>query len=281
MNLHLRSCKWRKNSPKYKALQPAVFHNPYNVLVAVAYYIGSEKEFDGALPFSILTYATTECLICSEIIARTRKRKISPTGVKSNQNRSRNLVISNLIPFTKLNIIFAFGCLIMALVKVIQRTQIGIPNLSIQIVAMLLCLLFSNYEAKNHFKRRSVVFRWLDLFMNKLSRTPIDAVTKVNQPQVTDQVMINIPNSLNSIPTSKVQLSNIETPVNIITQQDQSQVMLITPKLISSSPTSSNYFISRQTYANKNYPTRLLPNTAIHQWSNSLNITEQGQLSAF
>ena len=237
-----------------------------NVLVAVAYYIGSEKEVNGALPFSILGFVTTACLICSEIIARTRKRKISLTGVKSvNQNRSRNLVISNLIPFTKLNIIFAFGCLIMALIKVIQRTQIGIPNLSIQIVSMLLCLLFSNSEAKNHFKRRSVVFRWLDLFMNKLSRTPIDAVTKVNQPQVTDQVMINIPNSLNSIPTSKVQLSNIETPVNIITQQDQSQVMLITPKLISSSPTSSNYFISRQTYANKNYPTRLLPNTAIHQ----------------
>ena len=107
------------------------FENTYpfgldNVLVAVAYYIGAEKEVDGALPFSILGFFTTPCLICSEIIARTRKRKISPTGVKSNQNRSRNLVISNLIPFTKLNIIFAFGCLIMALVKaieVIYKTQ--------------------------------------------------------------------------------------------------------------------------------------------------------------
>ena len=212
-----------------------------NVLVAVAYYIGSEKEDNGALPFSILGFVTTACLICSEIIARTRKRKISPTGVKSNQNRSRNLVISNLIPFTKLNVIFAFGCLIMALVKVIERTQIGIPNLSIQIVSMLLCLLFSNSEAKNHFKRQSVVFRYLDLVMNKLSRAPIDAVTKVKQAQVTDEVMINIPNS---IPTSTVQFSHIEIPVDIIIQQDQLHVMDVTPKLISSSPTSPNYFIS-------------------------------------
>jgi hypothetical protein len=150
----------------------------------------------------------------------------------------------------------------MALVKVIERTQIGIPNLSIQIVSMLLCLLFSNSEAKNHFKRQSVVFSYLDLVMNKLSRAPIDAVTKVKQVQVTDEVMINIPNS---IPTTTVQFSHIETPVDIILQQDQLHVMDVPPKLISSNPTSPNYFISRQTYANKNSPTRLLPNMATNQ----------------
>ena len=40
------------------------------------------------------------------------------------------------------------------MVKVIERTQTGVPKLSIQAVVMQLCLLLSNSEAKTHFARK-------------------------------------------------------------------------------------------------------------------------------
>ena len=46
-----------------------------NVLVAVAYYIGYEKKFNGAFPFIILAFLTTIFMISSEIIAITMKKK--------------------------------------------------------------------------------------------------------------------------------------------------------------------------------------------------------------
>ena len=136
-----------------------------NVLVAVAYYIGSEKEYDGVFPFAILAYVTTACMISSEIIAKikARKRKISPASARIPKiSLGKNLVISNFIPFTTLNLIFAFSIVTSTVIRVIQQTQIGVPNLSIQMVVMRICLLFSNSEAKKHFKRRYAAFRELD-----------------------------------------------------------------------------------------------------------------------
>ena len=136
-----------------------------NVLVAVAYYIGTEKEYDGVFPFAIIAYITTGCMISSEIVAqtKTRKRKISPAVANTpNGNPGKNLVISNFIPFTTLNIIFAFSIVISAIIRVIQQTQIGVPKLSIQMVIMLICLLFSNPKAKRHFKRRCSALRGVD-----------------------------------------------------------------------------------------------------------------------
>jgi hypothetical protein len=136
-----------------------------DVLVAAAYYIGTEKNYDGACPFAILAYITTGCMISSEILAKTKKRKrrISPaTSNTPNINLVRSLVISNFIPFTTLNLIFALSIVISAIIKVFQQTQIGVPILSIQMVIMQICLLFSNYEAKKHFKRRFDAFREVD-----------------------------------------------------------------------------------------------------------------------
>jgi heme/copper-type cytochrome/quinol oxidase subunit 2 len=124
-----------------------------NVLVAVAYYIGSEKEFTGTFPFTILVCVTVVCMISSEMCAKTRRQKISPASqVKKAKVQKR--IISNLIPFTRLNIIFAFSIFVIAMLKVIERTQTGVPKLSIQAVVMQLCLLISNPEAKIHFGRK-------------------------------------------------------------------------------------------------------------------------------
>ena len=123
--------------------------------ISTAYYIGIEKEYDGEFIFAIMAFVTTACMVSSEIIAKTRKRKKSPDRSKTlTRNRSRNMVIPNLIPFTTLNLIFAFSIFFSTIVRVIQKTKFGLPNLSIQIVVMLICLLMSNTEAKAQFKRR-------------------------------------------------------------------------------------------------------------------------------
>ena len=114
------------------------------MLVAVAYYIGSEKEYNGEFYFALVGYTTAVAMIFSEIVAKTKKTNQTVQNAASGTSQS---VIANLIPFTTLNIIFAFSILINAIVKVIQSTQIGVPKLSIQLTAMLLCLLFANSEA--------------------------------------------------------------------------------------------------------------------------------------
>jgi hypothetical protein len=136
-----------------------------DVLVAAAYYIGTEMDYNGASPFAILAYITTGCMISSEILAKIKKRKrrISPAMASiPDINLVKSLVISNFIPFTTLNIIFAFSIVISAIIKVFQQKQIGVPILSIQMVVMQICLLFSNSEAKKHFKRRLAAFREVD-----------------------------------------------------------------------------------------------------------------------
>ena len=80
-----------------------------------------------------------------------------------------------VIPFANLNLIFASGVFFIGVIRLIEKTQIGIPYLLISSVIMLLCLLFSNSEAKTHFKRKSAVFRWLYALLNR---------TKTSQPTI-------------------------------------------------------------------------------------------------
>ena len=141
-----------------------VCHFLDNVLVAVSYYIGHEKEFTGEFPFTVLVYVTAACMVTSEIIATRKKRKINPQKSNNCQgNKGKKMVIINLIPFTRLNLIFAFSAMITAIIRILQNTQKGVPNLSIQIVVMLLCLLATNNEAKLHFRRKYVALRGTDM----------------------------------------------------------------------------------------------------------------------
>ena len=152
-----------------------IFSFTDNVLVAAAYYIGSEKKYDGNFPYIILMGITGICMVSSEIVAKARKRKINPGSPKiASVNQGKNMVISNLIPFTRLNLIFAFSGIISAIIRVIQRTQLGVPKLSIQIVVMLICLLLSNSGAKTHFKRKFCSMCGMDpeVYRNKASPNP-------------------------------------------------------------------------------------------------------------
>ena len=103
-------------------------------------------------------------MVSSEIIAKTRKNKIRPTRFDCDEaNQGKKMIISNLIPFTRLNLIFAFGILISAIIKVFQRSQIGVPKLSIQVMVMLLCLLLTNHKAKTHVKQKIKSMRGIRL----------------------------------------------------------------------------------------------------------------------
>ena len=73
------------------------------------------------------------------------------------------MVISNMIPFTKLNMIFAFDCVVNAFIKMLNPTQIGVPTISIHFNVLLLLLVFTNSEARSHFKRKVAAWRGLDL----------------------------------------------------------------------------------------------------------------------
>ena len=126
-----------------------------NVLVAVAYYIGQEKEFTGAFPFIVLTFVTAACMMYSELCARKKNRKISPLNPKNTQGtKAKNLIISNMIPFRRLNIIFAISSLFTCVIGLVWDARLGIPNLSIQITFMQFILLITNTEAKKYFRRK-------------------------------------------------------------------------------------------------------------------------------
>ena len=127
----------------------------------MAYYIGTEKEYDGAFPFTTIACITTACRISSEIMAKTKRRtrRISP----SVPNLGKKLVISNFIPFTTLNLIFAFSFFTSTIIRVIQQTQIGVPKISIHSTVILICLFLSNSEAKTHFKHRLAALRGVDM----------------------------------------------------------------------------------------------------------------------
>ena len=110
-----------------------------SVLAAAAYYIGYEKDYDAGFPLIVLAFITTACMVSSEIIAKRKKRKISPEMPNAPRIHVNNLKIFNLIPFTTLNLVFAFSVVISAVLRTIQKTQIGIPNISIQITVVLQC----------------------------------------------------------------------------------------------------------------------------------------------
>jgi hypothetical protein len=73
------------------------------------------------------------------------------------------MIISNLIPFTTLNLIFALTVFINAIVKFCNPTQIGAPKLSIHGNLLLLMLVLTNSEARSHFKRKLAAWRGRDL----------------------------------------------------------------------------------------------------------------------
>jgi hypothetical protein len=115
-------------------------------------------------------------------------------NVNKKQGKTGKMVISNLIPFTKLNLIFAFGIVVAAIIKIFQRTQIGVPKMSIQIAVMLLCLLFSNSEAKTHFKKRCAKFRGVKLYPQQApTRHPKMNNPESNSPPVTNTEEIQSP----------------------------------------------------------------------------------------
>ena len=63
-----------------------------NVLVAISYYIGHEKDFTGEFPFRSLVCATAACMLASEICAIRKKRTISPakSAKYSNKQHEKN-----------------------------------------------------------------------------------------------------------------------------------------------------------------------------------------------
>ena len=73
------------------------------------------------------------------------------------------MVISNLIPFKTLNLAFAFGFVVNAIIKAFNTSQIGVPKLSIHMNVMLLLLVLSNSDARIHFKRKLAPWREVDL----------------------------------------------------------------------------------------------------------------------
>ena len=143
------------------------------VRIAAAYYIGSHKTYSFPLPFFILAMFAACCMLVSEVVARTRRKKISPTPATSNGNQGKNMVISNLIPFTKLNLIVAFDFVFGAIIKLFEPTQVGVPNLSIHMNVMLLLLVSTNREARRHAKRKLASWRGTD-FVEDVQEQPAE-----------------------------------------------------------------------------------------------------------
>ena len=153
------------------------------VRVAVAYYIGTERRFKGILPLIILAFVVFISVIISETVVRKKKNRINPaqsttTGGSSISNT--NMVIMNLIPFMKLNFIFAFGIVLRAVVSYYATSQIGLPKLSIQIDVCLLLLVATNSGAKAHFKRK--ISAWWGFKVDSLKSTPQQQATENQQP---------------------------------------------------------------------------------------------------
>lgn len=136
--------------------------------------IGKKKEFSGTLPFNILTVTTMLAMIFSEVFAIQRKRntrKIVPTnGILGNQKKEQTLIL-NLIPFTKLNVIFACSLLIPVVMKIFEETQMGVPKLSVQGCVMQVLILSTNSNAKAHFKKK--LTRALKSAINCLRRSDV------------------------------------------------------------------------------------------------------------
>lgn len=72
------------------------------------------------------------------------------------------MVISNLIPFTKLNMTISFSVVVFTIIKFFQKTQIGMPTISIFCGLELLLILLTNSDAKKHFRRKLAAWRGVD-----------------------------------------------------------------------------------------------------------------------
>ena len=132
--------------------------------IGAAYYIGTEKKPKLPLLFAIQGVFMAACMVLSEIIARMKMKRISPIQASNIKNNyGKNMIISNLIPFTTLNLIFALTVFINAIVKLFNPTQIGAPKLSIHGNLLLLMLVLTNSEARSHFKRKLAAWRGRDL----------------------------------------------------------------------------------------------------------------------
>ena len=103
-------------------------------------------------------------MLLAEIFARMKRKRINPVPARSiNYNHRTNMVISNLIPFPKLNLICAFDFVVMSIVKLFNPTQMGVPKLSLHGSILLFLLLFTNSEARSHFKRKLSAWSGRDL----------------------------------------------------------------------------------------------------------------------
>ena len=116
-------------------------------------------------------------MVISEIVAKVKKKKINPTG---QANPGKITMRQHFIPFTNLNLAYAFGILIRVLLDVIVTTKLGFPKISIHLTIMLFCLLLCNPAAKAHLKRRFEAWRGLDMTANKKQIQPLAIWTTEN-----------------------------------------------------------------------------------------------------
>ena len=146
------------------------------------------------MPLNIWAIFTGSCLIASEIIARTRKTKVSPLqGTSTHGNKGKNMVISNFIPFTRLNRISAFSVVFVAIIKVVQSTQIGLPTISIYCTVQLLLFVLTNEEAKKHFRRKLAAWRGTDFVEDlELQEQPIEPRNVLNSLQMPTACLPNL-----------------------------------------------------------------------------------------
>ena len=119
-----------------------------NVLVAVGYYIGAEKSFDGGWPYIPTNSMTAAAMVISEVIAILGKKKVGPGQAPPPPTRSF------YIPFTSINLIFLTLLVVRIVIDQIVKKRMGLPKLALQAAAMLLLLLLTNSGAKERFRRR-------------------------------------------------------------------------------------------------------------------------------
>ena len=115
------------------------------------------KTSTGAYPYSIMGILSAGAMLASEIVAQSRKKKVKRQNKQGNQ--TKKFAISNLIPFTNLNLVFAISIVARILTAVVQKVFLGMPTGSIQLNVMLVLLLLSNKQAQDHFRKR--LRRWM------------------------------------------------------------------------------------------------------------------------
>ena len=165
--------------------------------IAAAFYIGTEKDYKFPLVFFLLAVFTAMSMLLSEIFARMKRKRINPVPARSiNNNHRTNMVISNLIPFTKLNLIYAVDFVLMSIVKLFNPTQMGVPKLSLHGSMMLLLLVLTNSDARSHFKRKLAAWRGRDLVeVVELQQQQIGPRQATN-PQQSHTENIHLPNQI-------------------------------------------------------------------------------------